>query len=216
VTGGSLGGMQALEWGIMYKDFVERIAPIAASYKQSQWAIGFNKLSRNAIYNDPAWSQGAYKLQPSEGLALARKIAMLSYRSFSSFNTKFSGDNLNNNKYSYMVESYLDYQGEKFINRFDANTFIYLSNTLDSHDITKERGDFRDVLATISADTLSIGIDSDILYPVEEQKFLAEYIPKSKFGLINSEHGHDAFLIEFDQMESLFRNFFSYMTSQIN
>ncbi len=207
ITGGSLGGMQVLEWAIMFPELVEAIIPIAASAKHSAWAIGFNDASRTAIKTDPQWQNGNYSQQPYNGLALARKIAMLSYRSFTSFEDKFGRAKSKTNVEQYSVESYLDYQGDKFVNRFDANSYLYITKALDDHDISLNRGDVKDVLNNIKAKALSIGIDSDILYPVDEQKFISEYIPKSRYAEIKSKHGHDAFLIEFEQLRKIFNQF---------
>lgn len=207
ITGGSLGGMQVLEWAIMFPELVEAIIPIAASAKHSAWAIGFNDASRTAIKADPQWQNGNYSQQPYNGLALARKIAMLSYRSFSSFENKFGRNKIDSQNDQYSVESYLDYQGDKFVNRFDANSYLYITQALDDHDISLNRGEVKNVLNSIKAKTLSIGIDSDILYPVEEQKLINENISGSRYAEIKSKHGHDAFLIEFDQLKKIFNQF---------
>lgn len=207
ITGGSLGGMQVLEWGILYPDLIKKIAPIACSVSHSPWAIGFNDAARTAITSDPLWNNGYYEEQPLYGLSLARKIAMISYRSFTSFNSKFGRKKNQTSTSQYSIESYLDYQGEKFINRFDANTYIYITKALDNHDITRNRGAVEEVLNSIKADVLSIGIDSDILYPIEEQVFIAEKTKNGKYAELKSEHGHDSFLIEFDQLEKIFSQF---------
>jgi len=208
-AGGSLGGMQVLEWAIMYPDLFERIMPIATSAGHSAWAIGLNEASRNAIKNDPEWNNGNYKNQPEKGIGLARKIAMISYRSFDSFNEKFGRElrSINKTEKIFEIESYLNYQGKKLTKRFDANTYLYLSEAMDSHDVGKDRGGIKTALSMIKAKTKCIGINSDILYPAAEQKEIMNQIPNSEYAEINSMHGHDSFLIEFDQLDKIIKEF---------
>lgn len=210
VTGGSLGGMQVLEWAAMYGDMLDSVIPIATSAAHSPWAIGLGDSSRSAIMNDENWRNGNYEAQPKEGLALARKIAMLSYRSKPSFDKKFGRTvkrNNNNDKELYQVESYLNYQGKKLVDRFDANTYLYLSYAMDNHDLSRNRVELSDVLKSISIPSLNIGIDSDILYPAAEQKEIAKQLPNATYTELNSIHGHDAFLIEFGQLENIIEQF---------
>lgn len=204
--GGSLGGMQVIEWAIMYPEMIEKIIPIATTVGHSPWAIGLNEASRNAIQNDSAWNNGNYMTQPELGLSLARKLAMLTYRSYESFNKKFGRAKANDNNL-FAVESYLNYQGEKLIKRFDANTYLYLSKAMDLHDVGYKRGGASKALEQIKAKTLCVGINSDILYPVEEQKEIAKSITGAEYSEIDSIHGHDAFLIEFSQLEKIIGNF---------
>jgi len=210
VIGGSMGGMQAIEWGVMYPDFVERIAPIATGASHTAWGIGLNEVARQAIFTDPAYRNGDYYAygQPSRGLALARMIAMLSYRSPESFSLRFQRERIREDgrgnffdlKNIFQVESYLHYQGVKLVERFDANTYIYVTRAMDLHDVARGRGKLKDVLAKIKSKTLCVGISSDVLYPAEEQRGLAELIPGAKYAEVQSVHGHDAFLIEFEKM----------------
>lgn len=203
--GGSLGGMQIFEWAIMYGDMVNKIMPIGASVGHSPWAIALNEASRNAIMNDPVWDNGNYSEQPELGLSLARKIAMITYRSYESFSRKFGRDKKEENLFE--VESYLNYQGGKITKRFDANSYIYLSEAMDNHDVGEGRNSIANALSMITCKTEIVGISSDILYPVDEQKKIAALIPNATYSEIESIHGHDAFLIEFEQVDKIIRNF---------
>ena len=217
VIGGSLGGMQVLEWGILYPDFVRTIIPVATAAKHSAWCIGLDESQRLAITSDPAWNDGDYDEQPARGLAVARMIAMISYRSRPSFESRFGRDVATGGRSSgkifsegrdlFQVESYLRYQGEKLVERFDANTYLYLTRAMDLHDVGTGRGSVREALSSIRARTLCIGITSDILYPADEQREIADSIPGAGYVEIDSPHGHDAFLMEFDQMNRVIGTF---------
>ena len=213
VCGSSLGGMQVLEWGVSYPDFCETIIPISTSARQSAWCIGLNTAARAAITSDPAWKDGAYEQQPMRGLATARMIGMLSYRSAEELEKRFgrkrqshTADRFDHSN-PFQVESYLHYQGEKLGKRFDANTYIYLSRAMDLHDITHGRAALPEVLSSIKARTLCLGVSSDLRYPPREQKEIVRFTPRARYAEIVSLHGHDAFLIEFAQINALIKSF---------
>lgn len=219
VIGGSLGGMQALEWGVMFPEVVRSIIPIATAIAHSPWCIGLNDIARQAIMNDPEWRNGDYygHGQPERGLSLARQVAMVSYRCDVSFQDRFHRDRIKTNGNGkrtrfdsanlFQIESYLHYQGKKLVDRFDANTYIYISRAMDLHDVGYGRGEVESVLSSVNIPVLCVGIDSDILYPVHEQKKLASLLPRARYREITSPFGHDAFLIEFEQLGRFVREF---------
>jgi homoserine O-acetyltransferase len=217
VIGGSMGGMQVLEWAACYPEMVRSIVPIAIGARHSAWAIGLNEVARRAIMADPAWRGGHYPVseQPESGLGLARAIAMLSYRSFDSMESKFGREKrrcepvagigvLNQ---SFEIASYLSYQGVKLVQRFDANTYIHLTLAMDDFDVADSRGPLADVLAGVRMPALVMGISSDVLYPEAEQRQLVELLPNAHYARVVSPHGHDAFLIEFPQLAARLRRF---------
>ncbi len=199
VLGGSLGGMQALEWAAMYPDLVQSIVPIATSGRHSAWCIGIGEAQRQAIAADPAFLHGRYdpSRPPAAGLAAARMAAMVSYRSRASFERRF-GRRTQDGTTLFAVESYLHHQGRKLVDRFDANAYITLTRAMDTHDVARGRGEYREVLAGIRVPALVVSVDSDVLYPPEEQRELAEGMPRATLCTLHSDDGHDAFLIEMD------------------
>jgi homoserine O-acetyltransferase/O-succinyltransferase len=213
VVGGSMGGMQVLEWAAMYPEMVGSIVPIAIGARHSAWAIGLNEVARRAIQSDPAWQGGNYhpEAQPETGLGLARAIAMLSYRSLESLEAKFGRQRVGAAQAllekTFEIETYLDYQGVKLVRRFDANTYLYLTRAMDDYDLAEGRGRLRDVLGRMTMPALVMGISSDVLYPEIEQRQLAEELPNARYARLNSPHGHDAFLIEFPQVAAQLRRF---------
>ncbi len=219
VIGGSMGGMQVLEWAAMYPEMVSSIVPIATGARHSAWAIGLNEVARRAITSDPNWQQGDYPphQQPESGLGLARAIAMLSYRSFDSLEAKFGRQRVTEARamtdVSFEIESYLSYQGVKLVERFDANTYLYITKAMDDYDLAEGRGRLRDVLNAMTMPALVMGISSDVLYPEVEQKELVEQLPNASYHRINSPHGHDAFLIEFPQLAAQLRRFLDKLPS---
>ena len=213
-VGGSMGAMQVLEWGF-YGSTVRSLIPIAVGGRHSPWQIGWSEAQRQAIYADPNWNGGDYSpdAPPSEGLASARMMAMVSYRSRASFEERFGRNRQPDNgtpagsSPPFAIESYLRYHGEKLTDRFDANCYVALTKQMDTHDVSRGRGAYLDVLASLSQPTLVVGIDSDVLYPLEEQKELATHIPNATLEVLRAPHGHDAFLIEQDALARKIRSF---------
>jgi homoserine O-acetyltransferase len=179
------------------------------------WAIGISHTQRQAIYNDPNWEGGVYSEEhpPKNGLALARMIAMNSYRHPSDFDEKF-GRRLQDGQSQYEVESYLNYQGQKLVERFDAVSYVRLTQAMDSHDIRRSRPRFNETISGLTIPIRVVGIDSDILYPAEECLDLATLLPKAQYEEISSPHGHDAFLIEFDQLNPIIKTLQSERSEQ--
>lgn len=210
IIGGSLGGMQVLEWALLYPEKVKVIAPIAISGRHSAWCIGLSEAQRQAIYADPQWQGGNYLVeqQPTQGLAVARMMAMSTYRSWKSFAVRF-GRQYKSKQPSeqFAITNYLQYQGKKLVERFDANTYITLTHAMDSHDVAHHGQDYESVIQNILQPCLVVGIDSDILYPITEQQELADLIPNAEIAWMESIHGHDSFLIDMAALNDLIVSF---------
>ena len=207
VIGGSLGGMQVLEWALLYPDLVESVVFIASTARHSAWCIGLSEAQRQAIYADPRWRDGRYDPAdpPAAGLAAARMMAMLSYRSQPSFEMRFGRRPQTEDVYA--VESYLRYQGQQLVDRFDAATYVALTRAMDTHDVSRGRGDYEDVLRSIRQPTLVVSIDSDVLYWPWEQREVATLVPNARLAVMDSPHGHDAFLIDVDRLDGMVCDF---------
>lgn len=203
LLGGSLGGQQALEWSIMEPDVIKNQVLIASNIRHSPWGIAFNELQRRAL--DLGESTGEENKKKS--LSLARSIAMLSYRSYDDFETSQLGRDAAGD---WKVATYLNYQGEKFNGRFSIYSYKILSNMMDTHNVSEGRSDqLQAVLSKIKANTLCIGIDSDNLFPLEEQKLMSTYIPYAQLEVIESTKGHDAFLVEGNLISKLIKQHLS-------
>jgi homoserine O-acetyltransferase len=217
VIGGSAAGMSALEYAVMRPDDVARVGLLATTAVTSADQISLNAIQMEAIRMDPLFNGGDYYDQdegPFRGLALARRMAMMSYRAPAEFNDRFdrawqSEISPLGNGGRFAVESYLDFHGNKFTRRFDANSYIALVEAMNSHDISRDRGSVRDVLATVTATALVVGIDSDRCFPLEQQVSLAEHLPNHLGGrdafVMSSPFGHDAFLIDGESTGALLR-----------
>jgi homoserine O-acetyltransferase len=211
VIGGSLGGMQTLEWA-MQGDFVRAIVPIGVGGRHSAWCIAWSEAQRQAIYGDPRWNDGHYAQEsaPEDGLGVARMIAMISYRSFGSFQTRFGRQTVaESTAHTFEMESYLHHQADKLVERFDAACYVRLTQKMDSHDIARGRGAYLGVLRSIEQPALVIGVDTDLLYPLSEQQELADALPRGRLAAITAPDGHDSFLIEHQTLNQLVTEWFS-------
>lgn len=221
VIGGSMGGMQVYEWAVEYPKMMELVIPIATCSRLSAIAIAYNDVGRQAIKNDPEWCGGNYYpgVGPSKGLAVARMLGMITYRTAELFEERFGRsfkqESLNNHSLdiTFQIESYLRYQGEKLVERFDANSYLALLRAMDSHDIGRGRGGVEQAISRIQATVLMIGITDDLLYPLEHQQEMADLMRQSglevEFHTLESKFGHDAFLVEFSRMGRIVSPFFT-------
>jgi homoserine O-acetyltransferase len=207
VTGPSLGGMQALEWAAMYPERVRSVVPIGVGGRHSPWCIGISEAQRAAIAADPDWNGGYYsdEAPPSKGLSAARMMAVCTYRSWHSFEQRFGRERRSEDLYE--VQSYLRHQGRKINDRFDANTYVTLTHAMHTHDLGRDRGDYREVLAGIRQPVLVVSVSTDALYPPQEQLELAESLPNASYELLDCPHGHDGFLIETDALGEIISRF---------
>ncbi len=203
--GGSIGAYQIMEWEYMFPGTFENMVLIGTSAKSSPWVIAFSQSQRLALQADQTFNQEIIG-GGNEGLKAARSIALLSYRGRSSYNLT-QHDKFDDLLTGFRASSYQTYQGEKLVKRFDAYSYYTLLNALDSHNIGRNRGGIEKALSQIRAKTLVVGIDSDILFPVEEQKYLAEHIPDAIYAEIHSDFCHDGFLIEHEQLRNVIDNF---------
>ena len=219
VLGGSLGGMVAWEWAVSHPDFVRRAAPIAGTPQGSPWMIALNEVARRAIVDDPEWRGGLYTGRgPERGLALARMVAMISYRTHGLFEERFGreltdptpGRELDFAN-RFQVESYLRHQGRKLVDRFDARSYITLSRAMDLHDVARGRGCLDEALGRIRADVVVVGIDSDVLYWPRELEGAVRTLQAlgqpARYEEIHSSYGHDAFLVECGQLNRIVGDF---------
>lgn len=199
LTGGSVGGHQALELSIMFPDKIKNMVLLACNCRFTPWGSAFNESMRMALFADPTFEQG---LGGKAGLAAARSIALISYRSFEGYNTtQFESDE--DCIFPQRAGSYQRYQGKKLVDRFDAYSYLSMLNLTDSHNVGRKRGGVEKALGMVKANTVCVGIDSDGLFPVCEQKFMAEHIPGARYREITSAFGHDGFLLEWKQIKDV-------------
>jgi len=221
VVGGSIGGMQVLEWCVRYPDTVISAIPLATTTRHSALAIAFNEVSRQAIMADPAWNNGDYYsgLKPDLGLAVARMIGHITYLSDEAMRHKFGRRLQGKSDFSFnfgadfQVESYLRYQGTKFVERFDANSFLYITKAADYFDLKNQHDSGSAVKAFAKAKTkfLVVSFTSDWLYPTYQSKAMVQAMKKNgldvSFCEIEAECGHDAFLLPNERLSALVKGF---------
>ena len=204
--GGSLGGQQALEWAVMQPNLIENLVLMATNAQHSAWGIAFNESQRMAIETDPTWPERRPDAG-SNGMKTARAIALLSYRHYDIYTQKQTSPDHNRHD-DFPASSYQRYQGEKLAKRFNAFSYWTLSKAMDSHHVGRGRGGAETALRQIRAKTLVLGITTDLLFPVAEQRFLAAHISNATYAEMDSIYGHDGFLIEYEDLNRILRVFY--------
>ncbi len=219
VAGGSMGGMQALEWAVAYPEAMAAVIPIATTSRHSAQQIAFNEVGRQAIMADPDWNQGNYYggRPPARGLSVARMVGHITYMSDESMRDKFGRRLREKDRYGFdfsvdfEVESYLRYRGAQFVERFDANSYLYITKALDYFDLANGRGTLADVLGRTAARFLVISFTSDWLYPtyqsLEVVKALKSRNRDVAYCELTSNYGHDAFLVDISEQAGILRGF---------
>ncbi|MFH1371175.1 MAG: homoserine O-acetyltransferase [Planctomycetota bacterium] len=212
VIGGSIGGMQVLQWALLYPDFVRSVLPIATTSHLSSQSIAFDAVGRNAILADPNFADGQYqgKGQPARGLGIARMIGHITYLSEESMREKFGRKLRSAEDYKYdfdsefAVETYLDYQGQSFVERFDANSYLYITKAADYFDLAKDFGSLEKAFANVKSRFLVVSLSSDWLFTPEQSKAMVEALAANRKDVsycdLASPYGHDAFLLEVEAL----------------
>ena len=218
VAGGSMGGMQVLQWTVSFPEMVQTAIPIATSARHSPQQIAFNEVGRQAIMADHAWKEGQYygHAAPSRGLAVARMIGHITYMSDVSMAEKFGRrvkEERPEKKFSpdFEVEGYLQYRGDNFVKRFDANSYLYITKAIDRFDLTNGAGLEKVFKSASGIKFLVIAFKSDWLYPAYQSKEIVRACKQAQIDVsfceLNSTYGHDAFLIEVEEQEHFIKNF---------
>jgi homoserine O-acetyltransferase len=221
VVGGSMGGMQVLEWGVMYPDRTRSLVAIATAAAASAHQIGWWSSGRRAIRLDPRWRGGEYYDAPDgegphEGLGTARHMSMMTFRSDDVFSERFGREVVEPiDGFSlwqrFQVERYLEYQGDKLVRRFDANSYLALTKAMDLHDLARGRGGLDGAFGRLRAPLLGVGVNSDILYPAHQAREITELARRAgvraEYAELDSPHGHDAFLIELEALGEVVTKF---------
>lgn len=213
VIGSSLGGQQALEWSIAEPKVFDHSILIATNASHSPWGIAFNEAQRLAIEADVTWKDKDARAG-TEGLKAARAIAMLSYRSPEGFEVR-QREKTASKLDDFRAASYQRYQGQKLAARFNAFTYWTLSKAMDSHNVARSNENRETALQKVKSKTLVVGIETDLLFPVSEQEFLAANISNARLEIIHSLYGHDGFLVEFDQLNEILKKFYQHKQSKV-
>jgi len=222
-SGGSLGGMQALEWAVAYPDDIDVIAPIAATARLGAQGVAWNAIARNAIMADPDWQDGRYYgtgRKPDAGIKVARMVGHVTYLSDAAMRERFGRGLQDRDDYSYTlhtpdfaVESYLRYQADSFAKRFDANAYLYISRALTYFDLARTYGggSLEAAMSRVRARTLLLSFSSDWLYPSRDSEEIARALQsvgkEAEHHVIDASYGHDSFLLEEERMTQLIRDF---------
>ncbi|MCW3077085.1 MAG: homoserine O-acetyltransferase [Bacteroidetes bacterium] len=214
IIGGSQGAQQVLEWNVLRPGQFKNTIVIATNAKHSPWGIALNESQRLAIKADRTYYSNIEN-GGEKGLAAARSIALLSYRNYQTYH-ETQKEKHDEKIGDFNSSSYQRYQGEKLVKRFNAYSYVTLSHAMDSHNLGRAKVSLEKTLTTITANTLVIGISSDILFPPSEQQLIAKHIPKSKFKLIDSFYGHDGFLIETKKLSKIISDYLNKKKSSIN
>jgi homoserine O-acetyltransferase/O-succinyltransferase len=207
LLGGSMGGMVALEWAIIAPEVFDNLVLMATCAKTSPWCVALNETQRMCIESDTSWYEDDANAGKN-GLRAARAVALLSYRNYEAY--KETQSETDSEKIDhYRAQSYQIYQGEKLVKRFNTHAYYFMSKAMDAHHVGRGRGSMENALAQIIAKTIIIGISSDMLFPVEEQKELATHINGAEYFEINSFYGHDGFLIESKAITEILVKFYT-------
>ncbi len=227
VSGGSMGGLQALKWAVQYPEFLSSVILIATNHRHTAQQIALHEVCRQAIMSDPDWQNGEYygKSIPARGLALSRMIGHITYMSEKSMDEKFGRKLIGKERVGYdfshdfEVESYLKYRGDSFVQRFDANSYLYLTKALDYFDLAEE-GNLLTTFQKATASFLIISFTSDWLYPSYQSKEMVKALKANDLDVsdieINSSYGHDAFLVEVEGQSKLIRHFLTRIEREKN
>lgn len=198
VTGPSLGGMQVYEWGLLYPLFMDRLFILASTPHLSDYGIAFNHIGARAIMDDPQYKEGRYASNEElRGFEIARMAGMVTYRSHKLFEKRF--DRAQRTSSQYTIQSYLNYQGEKIKERFDANSYLYLLEAMNNHDIGRDRNGWKEAATHYKAPIYTLSFEHDLLYPNDFMRLFSEKVSNGEHKHIPTDFGHDGFLVEFEK-----------------